>query len=35
VTGPLRDMNEVAFLQSTGLRRALERMREYHSIAAP
>jgi hypothetical protein len=35
VTGPLRDMNEVAFLQSTGIRRALERMREYHGIAAP
>ncbi len=35
VTGPLRDKNEVAFLQSTGLRRALERMREYHGVAAP
>lgn len=35
VPGPLRDLNEVEFLQSTGIRRALERMREYHSITAP
>lgn len=35
VTGPLRDYNEIAFLQTTGVRRALERMRDYHSIAAP
>jgi hypothetical protein len=35
VPGPLRDYNEVAFLQSTGLRRALERIRGHFGIAAP